>query len=567
MTTASTEIIEALIEAGVEYIFGNLGSDHPGLIEALAELDRRGRDIPRVIICPHEMSALSAAQGYAMATGRPQAVFVHTDVGTANLGGSVHNAARTRVPVLIFAGRTPITMEGELRGTRDTYINHLQDVADQHALVRPYVKWDYEVRTGRNARQLVYRSLQLATSAPAGPVYLTASREVLAEEVPPVTHSPQLWGPIDPIPLATDTASAMLRDLESAQAPLIVTTYVGRNPAAVNELVTFAERWGIPVVEANPTDLNFPATHPLHLGYNPDELIAEADLIVAVDTDVPWVQARRAPAPNARVYVLDPDPLKEEIPLWYVPANRFVRVDSHLAFTTLNHLPGPTDTGKVEERKARLGQRHQAQRDAWRAEGQSTGPRLSAARVGALVAEHLDDSAVLLNEAITSAEAIFRQIPRILPGTLYANGGSSLGWSGGGALGLRLAKPDQTVVNIVGDGSYLLSVPSSTYWMARRYELPTVTVILNNAGWNATKQNVIRQYPDGIARDRDQFWVNLSETADLAAIAEAAGGVLARRVGTDDELRQALGEAFDAVAQGRSAVVDVQLAEISNQQD
>jgi len=150
---------------------------------------------------------------------------------------------------------------------------------------------------------------------------------------------------------------------------------------------------------------------------------------------------------------------------------------------------------------------------------------------------------------------------------LFANGGSSLGWSGGGALGLRLARPDRTVVNVIGDGSFLLSVPSSTYWMARRYDLPTVTVVLNNAGWNATKQNVLRQYPAGSAQSRDQYWVNLAESADLAAIAEAAGGALARSVATADELREALDESFDAVAQGRSAVIDVALAPISRQKD
>ena len=115
--SAAALLIESLREAGVKYLFANFGSDHPAIIEALAAERERGIDTPAVIICPHEYSALSAAHGYAAVTGDPQAVFVHTDVGTANLGGSVHNAARSRIPVFIFAGLTPYTLEGELPGT------------------------------------------------------------------------------------------------------------------------------------------------------------------------------------------------------------------------------------------------------------------------------------------------------------------------------------------------------------------------------------------------------------------------------------------------------------------
>src|SRR5690606_11872656 len=129
--------------------------------------------------------------GYAQATGEMQAVFFHTDVGTQNLGGAVHNASRSRVPVLIFAGETPFTLEGELPGSRRTAINYLQNVYDQRGIVREYVKWDYEIRTGVNVQQVIYRASQMAQSSPCGPVYLTAAREVLASE----TH----WKEVQPL--------------------------------------------------------------------------------------------------------------------------------------------------------------------------------------------------------------------------------------------------------------------------------------------------------------------------------------------------------------------------------
>ncbi len=107
MYTASTAFLEALAEAGVDYLFCNFGSDHPAMIEALAEAARRGRRLPKVITCPNEMVALTAAQGHAQVSGRPQAVIVHVECGTQSLAGAVHNVSKGRVPVLIFAGPRP----------------------------------------------------------------------------------------------------------------------------------------------------------------------------------------------------------------------------------------------------------------------------------------------------------------------------------------------------------------------------------------------------------------------------------------------------------------------------
>src|SRR5215467_4819398 len=121
MYTASAAFLEALNEAGVSYIFANWGSDHPALIEALAEARATGRKVPEIITCPNEMVALSAAQGYAQVSGRAQAVVVHVECGTQSLAGAIHNAAKGRVPVLIIAGASPFTQDGELAGSRNEF--------------------------------------------------------------------------------------------------------------------------------------------------------------------------------------------------------------------------------------------------------------------------------------------------------------------------------------------------------------------------------------------------------------------------------------------------------------
>ena len=112
----------------MSYLFANFGSDHTAIVEAYAlARGEAARTRCRLVLCPHEMVALSAAQGYAQVTGQAQAVLVHVECGTQSLGGAVHNVSRGRVPVLIFAGASPLTQEGELPGSRNEFIHWLQD--------------------------------------------------------------------------------------------------------------------------------------------------------------------------------------------------------------------------------------------------------------------------------------------------------------------------------------------------------------------------------------------------------------------------------------------------------
>ena len=167
--------LELLAARGVEYFFGNAGTDFAPIIEAFARRTALGQALPRPITVPHEITAVAMAHGYAMVTGRPQVVMVHVIVGTANALCGIINAARAHVPVLFTAGRTPLT-EGGLPGARDRHIHWAQESFDQGAMVREFVKWDYELRLGAQLETVVDRALAIARSEPAGPVYLT--REV-----------------------------------------------------------------------------------------------------------------------------------------------------------------------------------------------------------------------------------------------------------------------------------------------------------------------------------------------------------------------------------------------------
>lgn len=562
--TTAEAFLAALREGGVDVVFANLGSDHPAIIEALARARECGATGPAVVLAPHEASAIAAAHGYALATGRTPAVFVHVDVGTANLGGGVHNAARAQVPILIFAGLTPFTLEGELPGTRNSYPNHLQDVRDQQAIVAPYTKWSYELRTGANARQVVHRALQLARSAPSGPVYLTAAREVLAAPAGGRAVDPALWRPVEPIPAPEATVRQIAAAICAARFPVIVTSGYGRDQSSVAPLVELAETLGVGVVTSVPDAMGFPADHDLHLGYAAGPVLERADVVVVVDSTAPWMPALAAPRPDARVFVIDADPLKEGMPLWYLESGSFVRADPAVAIGQLLAVARATaDRGEVARRRGELAQVHRTQRERWASE--LHGDRLTVPLVAAAVAAAIDEDTIVLNESISNAETVFRHLPRTRPGTLFASGGSSLGWFGGAAVGIKMARPDATVVALAGDGTYFLSSPASTYWMAQRYDAPFLTVILDNGGWNATKRNVVRQHAGGVADTAHRFWVDLAQSADLAGVAAAAGGALAVTVTSAAELEAALAEGLAAVRAGRGAVIRVVLDRIADE--
>lgn len=567
--TTSDALMEALQEVGISYLFCNLGSDHPSMIEALAKAKEEGKELPKAIICPHESVALSAAQGYAMLSGQAQGVIIHTDVGTQNLGGAVHNAFRARVPVFIFAGETPFTMDGELPGSRNSYVNYLQNVYDQRGILRSYVKWESDIRTGKNVKQLIYRAMQMAQSDPAGPVYLTGAREVLEENVEKLSGSWEKWSAIEQSSLPKGGLDEIVSALLKAQKPLLITSYLGKVTKAVPKLIEFCEKMAIPVVEQIPSYVNFPRDHPLHMGYDPNPFIPEADVIISIDTDVPWITTQVQPQKECKVYFIDLDPIKEEIPLWHIPSVKNYRADAYETLTQLNADLDVRDINEyqIQERYLRVAKHHDEQREAWKQKEQAEENTISPEWLTACLRNVVDDETIILDETITNTMTVSKHLPRSKTGTYFTSGGTSLGWNGGAAIGIKLAAPTKTVVSLTGDGSFLFSVPASVHWMSRRYQAPFLTVIYNNEGWNATKQNLLKRYPDGMAKQTDRYWVNFDQSADLAKIAEAAGGAYAKMVTDPRKLPEVLLQAVNEVKNGRSAVVDVRLAKISNQKE
>jgi acetolactate synthase-1/2/3 large subunit len=558
-----------LAETGIEHLFSNFGTDHVALIEAMAQFTRQGRPQPQVLLCPHENVAIHMAGGYAAVTGRGQGVMVHVDAGTANAAMGMHNLFRSRLPVLLMAGRSPFTMRGELPGSRDNYVHFVQDPFDIGSLVRPYVKWEYSLPTGVVAKEVLRRAHSVMHSDPPGPVYLTLPRETLSEEwnESQVASFPaQRYGAVAAGGIAPEQAREIAQALMRATKPIAVTSYLGRKPEAVAALEALAAACGIRVYEFMPTTMSISRESPCFGGFDPARGLAGADLGLLLDVDVPWLPKFTQPEPATRFVHLDVDPLKRDFPMWGFATDLRLQADCATALKqVLDAVQAEADDGfrrRVAERMADWPRERDERLQAAAAAGANPGKpgAISPAFVCAALQAAIDPQDIVVNEAIRNSPAVLNQIVRSRPGTLIGCAGGGLGYSGGMALGAKLARPGVRVVQVVGDGGFHFSTPTSVYAVAQRYQLPILTVLLDNGGWQAVKEAVLRVYPKGEASEADEFQARLGgEQRRFEQVAQAFGAH-GESVSDPDQLAGALSRCLKAVDEGRAALLNVKVS-------
>ncbi|KAL2825217.1 hypothetical protein BDW59DRAFT_172498 [Aspergillus cavernicola] len=584
--TASFAFFEALWEAGVRHCFVNLGSDHPSILEAMVKGQKEKPDeFPKIITCPNEMVALSMADGYARLTGKPQCVIVHVDVGTQGLGAAVHNASCGRAPVLIFAGLSPFTLEGEMRGSRTEYIHWIQDVPDQKQIVAQYCRYAADIRSGKNIKQMVHRALQFATSDPKGPVYLVGAREVMEEEIEPYTVSPHAWKGVAPSALPAEGVELIASELAAAKEPLVIVGYSGRDARGVKELVALADAFqGIRVLDTGGCDMCFPGDHPASLGlrFGVHDAIKTADLIIVADCDVPWIPTQCKPSESAKIFHIDVDPLKQQMPVFYIPSIQTFRAESATAFKQINEYVASNKRlkqvitseesavrGKRREEESQKARQFITELAATPAGGNDAA--LNASYLMCQVRKTCPLDTIWAIEAVTLTPIVSDQIAATIPNSWINCGGGGLGWSGGGALGIKLAtdaehggsNKGKFVCQVVGDGTFLFSVPGSVYWIARRYKIPVLTIVLNNKGWNAPRRSMLLVHPngDGSRATNEDLNISFAPTPDYPGVAKAASGghIWAGRAATIADLGKLLPEAIQSVLNGTGAVLEAQL--------
>ena len=560
-TTTAEALIALLGAHGVEHIFLNPGTDTAPLQEAMKTLPAQGIEIPKVHTSTFEAVSLAAAHAFYQATGRPQVVFVHVDAGTQNLGAMMHDAFRDRAGVIVIAGKTPYGESGQSRGGRSGYIQWLQDMPDQPGIVRGYTKWISEITRPEMLDRAIGRAVQIATSYPAGPVYLTVSRDVLLD--PPAMSSSRTTGFAVPSPpaAAAEQLQEVAQLLASAERPLLITSRAGRSVegfAAVSDLVDLTGMTVIRGVDTGPVSI--PTLHPLHIRSSSaaSTAVKAADVIVIAECDVPFVPRFVKPDRDAVVVHIDPDPLKVSMPLWAFPVDIAITASAPVA---LRQLVGAVDA-------IRAGSEEVAARFFDRIAAAGTGEPLPAAPIGdghsiqaldvmLALNEVLAPGDIVVEEAVTNSGLLYQSLVRSLPGSIAGAFAPGLGWALGGAIGVRLAHPDKRVIAVCGDGSFLFGVPSSALMMAAEMHTPFLAVIINNDGYRASRLPVFELFPEGLsAGSKQAVGTEFHHAPDFSMLATSchAHGERVEKLG---ELVGALERALHAVDGGRAAVLDV----------
>ncbi len=538
-------------------LFLNPGTDTAPLQEALVALRERGARVPRIVSSLYESVSLAAAHAYFAVTRRPQLVVVHVDVGTQNLGGNLHDAMRGEAGVVILAGRTPYTVDGDAPGRRSRPVNWQQDVRDQIGIVRPYVKWAHELARIDTLHQLVPRAFQIAATEPCGPVYMTVAREVLMQPVDGV----RLEMTRRALPAITPAADRraiedLAARLAAAERPIAIAGRVGRHADAVAELVAVAELLGMPVVDTGDT-LNLPATHPLVA--DPQE-VAAADVVLLLDVAVPWLPAQAAPPIDAFVAQIDIDPNRSTIQLWGFPVDAPIQADTSKALPQLRAALEALATSRLRtEWTARRDGRRPA---APPATTRSANGALGLGQIAEAFARALPRDAIVVDESVTSSDALRKGLRREVPGTWLDSNGSGLGWGLGAALGAKIALPSHDVVALVGDGSFVFGSPVAALEMAASNEAPFLVAILDNAGYRASQRPVQDLFPAGASVRAGAFpGVRFDSVPDYAALARSCHAH-GERVDDPATLPAAIERALRATREGRAAVLDLVLPPI-----
>lgn len=550
--TAGEIFLRRLAANGVDYLFANGGTDFAPVIEGFAHAQIAGFAVPTPVLVPHETAALGMAHGYYLATGRAQAVMVHTNVGLANCVMGVLNAASDQVPLILASGVTPPTESGPF-GHRNSPINWGQNMRDQTAMIREPVKWDATLAHPEQMADLVDRAMAVATSAPRGPVYLGLPRETLCgvtayDDTPP-RNAPARSAP------HPDALARAAKLLDAAERPLIIAFRAGAQDGAFDRLTAFAERHAIAAVEFWPSQLSIAGMSPMHAGFDPAEDLASADVVLVLDAIVPWLPHRHALAEDVVVIQTGPDPLQLEVPL------RGFASDVALTGATADviaALDGAMPVRDRTERFDRLAARHGQRRAALDAQAADPGQPLSPAHVSRALARLVGKHGCIVSELGAKPE----YMPELRADQFFQNPISGgLGWGLTAALGVQLADRERLVLATVGDGSYMFANPVACHQIAEAHGLPILTVVFNNGIWGAVRGSTLGLYPQGhAARANVMPITSLEPLPDFCKIAEASRGWSAR-VETAGQLDSALAEAARVIREERrQALIEVKVA-------
>jgi benzoylformate decarboxylase len=524
--TGGHAVVETLLAWGIRRVFSCPGSTEAAFLDATVEHD--GLD---VVLTPHESIAISAADGYARATGEPAVAYLHTHLGLANGLAHLDAARLARSPVLVLTGLKPAMIQAH-RGF--TSLPHTGRLAE------PFVKSQWQSLTTAGIPEDLNRALRLALTEPRGPVWLGLSQDLMDAGCAVPVIDPGRYRPRGRTAADPDRVRAAAGLLAGAARPVLVAGAEVARHGAWEQLAELSRRLGAPVVNEDRRTYErpgFSSSHPNYAGlYDPGRaFVRDSDLIVFVgchcftEFDEP---GRPDVPPGIPVVHMHSD--GAEIGAIY-GADVDLVGDERSALAQLLALAG--DGGA-----ARPGDWAVAARAEYLAdEGPVPPVRDDVENVGAVAAALaglITDETTVVGDATTSGGFLLRRLPQHPPHQYYTSNSGSLGWGMGAALGLQLALPEREVIAVAGDGAFQFG--PQALWVAAHYELPVIFIVINNESYAAVAA-ALRRY-GGRAAERGEFPGKDISGIEVASIARGYG-VFAQRLHHAAGLGQAMAKA------------------------
>ncbi len=557
--------LRLLSSMGVECIFASPGSEWAPVWEQLANPNLHPK--PSYFSSRHEEVAVAMASGYAKSSGKLPAVMVHTTVGSLHASMALRAALHEGVPMVVFAGESIAFGETTGFDPGSHWLGQLTDISGPAKLMENSVKWSFGVNSKAVLPATIQRACQLAMAPPRGPVFISLPMEFLSDKL--ATDAPANAA----MPVAATADDRGLEQLAemllNAARPIIVTEECGRNPAAVKRLVEISELVSAPVLETRMAGYcNFPRTHANHAGFDANEFVGEADVILLIDTTIPWHPPSRGLRPDAKVVTLGENPLRADLPYWGYRVDLCLlgAIESSL-HRLLNRLR-KRRAGKSANREnwvKRLGGLHRDRTRTRREEAVSCrkGEPIDSRWVLYELNETLPGNAILVEETITDRAAINHYLDRLGPGQFFAGAIGGLGTGLGTALGVKCAQPALPVVLVIGDGSFNYNSALAALGFIQEHEIPIMIVMLNNCGYLSQKQAIPRLYPDGwAAKTNTYIGTSISPYPNYADLVRIFGGH-GETVSDPAEVRPSIERALKMLATGTCALLDIRLKPVN----
>ena len=562
--TGADTLLRVLSHMGVDRIFASPGSEWSPVWEAFAKAKAQSEGVPLYITSRHEEIAVGMASGYAKSTGKLPAVMIHTTVGALHATMALRGALHEQVPMVVFTGESLGFGEEAGPDVGAQWLGALSDIGGPARLVDRCVKWSYGVNAKPLLPSTIQRACQLALGSPKGPVFVSIPMEYLFDKM---TKNASAENVPVPAPMADPTAIDELAALlAGAKNPVIITEEAGRSAVTVEKLVELAELLGAGVVESRASSyVNFPRTHPLHAGFEPQEFLQEADVIFLLGVIAPWHPASKKLNPGTKVAVLSDNPLRSDLPYWGYPVNQILtgEIESsmkHLLESVKKRVAkAATDAAKrVETWRGR----HEKRKAAWKDEALTRKDQkpIDTRWVTYELAQILPPDALVVEETITHRLSIHRYLDILKPGSFFTGCIGGLGTGTGTALGVKAAFPKRPVLCLIGDGAFNYDPGLAALGVCQEHQLPIMIVLYNNYGYHSQKSGVPRFFPDGFAvKNQDFIGISINPSPDYATVARAFDGY-GEKVEEPGEVRAALQRGLKAIAAGQMALIDIRLA-------